>query len=111
MQASSSFAPKLLVKDVYSSDIQEWETQDKAIFDFDGKVQFNRVWLQASRTIFRAEGLQRHSTKRLSHGSHHRGIVLNVDRPICAHRPSITVHATAAGSPRVASRQRAVTSL
>lgn len=48
MRSSPSFAPKLLVRDVYSCDIVNWETEDKATFSFNDTLKFDRVWIQAS---------------------------------------------------------------
>ncbi len=47
MRVSSSFALKLLVRDVYSCDIASWDTEDKATFEYNGRLKFDRVWLQA----------------------------------------------------------------
>lgn len=46
MHTSSSFAIKLLVRDVYSCDIAAWETEDRATFTFTDTLKFERVWLQ-----------------------------------------------------------------
>lgn len=53
MRVSSSFALKLLVRDVYSCDIASWDTEDKATFEYNGRLKFDRVWLQARHPILR----------------------------------------------------------
>lgn len=58
MRVSSSFALKLLVRDVYSCDIASWDTEDKATFEYNGRLKFDRVWLQARHPILRVSRVE-----------------------------------------------------
>lgn len=56
MHTSSSFAIKLLVHDVFSCDIAAWETEDRATFNFNDTLKFERVWLQGHVKWPQADG-------------------------------------------------------